>query len=79
VQDLPLEVDPLDGIGIDHPERADTGSGQVEERPVTETAGSDDATFAARRRRLPSKPSSGIGRDARTSHGRRRNAPVQAR
>ena len=42
VDDLALEVRLVDDVGVDDPERADTGRGEVERRGRAEPAGADE-------------------------------------
>ena len=48
VRDLPLQVRLVDDVGVDDPERADAGRGEVERRGRAEAAGADQEDLASR-------------------------------
>lgn len=52
VEDLPLEVGDVDGVGVDDGDAADAGGGEVEEGGAAESAGANDEYGAALQRGL---------------------------
>ena len=52
VNHLALQVGEIDGVVVDHTQRADTGGGEILQEGCAETAGADDQYFRGNQPRL---------------------------